>query len=400
MGGGNESDRIAWNGRPVWAEIDLDALAANVRNLKRRARGAALIAVVKANAYGHGAVAVAQTALAAGADYLAVICLDEGEQLRRAGIKAPILIMGHTPLSQASQLVDLDLTTTVSSYEMAQALARRAQERDTVARVHIKVDTGLSRYGLPPREAIALANKIRDLPHIAIEALFTHFASADEEDKTYTFQQFEKLLAVSAELPWLTTRHAAATAALLDMPETTLEMVRPGIGIYGYYPSSAVRRDLPLQPILTLKSRVARLTRLSPGESVSYGRTWIADRPSVIALVMCGYADGLPRLLSSRGNVIIRGRRAPIVGRVCMDMCMADVTDIPDVQEEDDVVIIGQQGNEIITADEIADQAGTISYEVLTGIAPRVPRLYIKGGSIAAIETLNEPLHSASSLPR
>jgi len=377
-----------WQGRPVWAEIDLDALADNVRLLKSRANGAALVAVVKANAYGHGAVAVARAALAAGADRLGVICADEGEQLRRAGITAPILVMGHTPAGEAQRLADLSLTPSVVSSEVALALARVASERGIEMAVHLKVDTGLNRYGLPHSEAADLGRWLRDLAGIQVEGLFTHFASADEGDKSYTVEQHKLFLAVAEQLDWVPIRHVSNTATLLDMPDMSLEMVRPGLGIYGCYPSSQVKRSLPLRPALSLKGRIARLTSLAPGESVSYGRTWRAPRPSLIGLVMCGYADGLPRALSNRGSVLVRGRRAPIVGRVCMDMCMVDVSDIADVSVDDEMVIIGRQGEEEISADEVAELCGTISYEILCGISARVPRLYLRQGRIISKQTL------------
>ena len=380
--------RRAWEGRPVWAEVDLDSVARNIRLLKGRANGAALLAVVKANAYGHGAVAVARAALAAGADRLGVICVDEGEQLRRAGIAAPILVMGHTPATDAARLVDLSLTGTVASRETAGAFARAAAQRGVRLAVHLKVDTGLNRYGFTPAEAPALADWLRDLSSLEVEGLFTHFASADEPDKGYTLDQYARFRHVAEKLGWVPIRHVSNTATLLDMPDLSLEMVRPGLGIYGLYPLGVVRRDLGLVPALSLKSRIVRLTALAPGDSVSYGRTWRAARPSLIGLVMCGYADGLPRSLSSRGSVLVRGQRAPIVGRVCMDMCRVDVTDVPDVATGDEVVLIGCQGEEEISADEVAELAGTISYEVLCGITARVPRLYLRAGDVVSRQTL------------
>lgn len=386
------ASRHAWEGRPVWAEIDLDAVAGNVRLLKRRANGAALMAVVKANAYGHGAVAVARAALAAGADRLGVICVDEGEQLRRAGVTAPILVMGHTPATDAVRVVELSLTATVASRETAEALARAAAQQGVRLAVHVKVDTGLNRYGLSPNEALTLVDWLRDLPSLEVEGLFTHFASADDTDKGYTLDQYARFRQVAEALDWVPIRHVANTATLLDMPDLSLEMVRPGLGIYGLYPSGEIRRDLGLVPVLSLKSRIVRLNALAPGDSVSYGRTWRAARPSLIGLVMCGYADGLPRSLSNRGNVLVRGQRVPIVGRICMDMCMVDVTDVPGVAVGDEVVLIGCQGEEEITADEVAELAGTISYEILCGITPRVPRLYLRAGGVVCRQTLVQEL--------
>lgn len=380
----------AWLGRPVWADIDLDALEHNVRQLKRQARGALLMAVVKANAYGHGATAIARAVLAAGADRLGVVCVDEGEELRRAGVSAPILIMGHTPLSQAERAVALSLTPTVASHQFAQALARHAVERGVTLAVHLKVETGLNRYGLPPKQLLPLAEAMRHLPGLNVEGLWTHFATGDETDKSYVQRQFGAFTAVADQLSWIRLRHVANTATVLDMPELSLDMVRVGIGIYGCYPSPQVDRRVSLRPVLSLKSRVARLRRLNPGESVSYGCTWTASRLSVVALVMCGYGDGLRRAVSNRGSVLIRGRRAPIVGRVAMDMCIANVTDIPYVALDDEVVVIGRQRDEEIPVEEVAHLSDTISYETLTGITARVPRVYRRGGRIVAVQTLVE----------
>jgi alanine racemase len=383
-------EESAWLGRPVWADVDLDALEHNVRELKRQACGALLMAIVKANAYGHGATGIARAALAAGADRLGVVCVDEGEELRRAGVTAPILVMGHTPVSQAERAVALDLTTTVGSHHFAEAVAQRAIERGVTIRVHLKVETGLNRYGLPPEQLLPLAESMRHLPGLDVEGLWTHFATGDEPDKSYVQRQFRAFTAVADQLPWIRLRHVANTATVLDMPELSLDMVRVGIGLYGCYPSEDVDRGTLLRPVMSLKSRVARLRRLDPGESVSYGCTWTAARPSVVALVMCGYGDGLRRTLSNKGSVLVRGRRAPIVGRIAMDMCVADVTEIPYVALDDEVVIIGRQRDDEISAEEVARLSDTISYETLTGITARVPRVYRRGGRITAVQTLVE----------
>ena len=383
-------EESAWLGRPVWADVDLDALEHNVRELKRQACGALLMAIVKANAYGHGATGIARAALAAGADRLGVVCVDEGEELRRAGVTAPILVMGHTPVSQAERAVALDLTTTVGSHHFAEAVAQRAIERGVTIRVHLKVETGLNRYGLPPEQLLPLAESMRHLPGLDVEGLWTHFATGDEPEKSYVQRQFRAFTAVADQLPWIRLRHVANTATVLDMPELSLDMVRVGIGLYGCYPSEDVDRGTLLRPVMSLKSRVARLRRLDPGESVSYGCTWTAARPSVVALVMCGYGDGLRRTLSNKGSVLVRGRRAPIVGRIAMDMCVADVTEIPYVALDDEVVIIGRQRDDEISAEEVARLSDTISYETLTGITARVPRVYRRGGRITAVQTLVE----------
>lgn len=380
----------SWQGRPLWAEVDLDSLAHNVRELKRRARGAALLAVVKANGYGHGAAAVSQAALAAGAERLGVICVEEGEELRLAGITAPILVMGPSMAGQAERIVELSLTPTVNSREMALAISGHAAARGVVQPVHVKVETGLNRFGVLPEELVSLAEYVRGLPGIEVEGLFTHFASGDEGDKAYTRTQFDLFMDAAARVPWIPLRHVANTATLMDMPELSLEMVRTGIGMYGCYPSPEVGRAVTLRPVLSLKSRVARLKKLSAGETVSYGCTWRAERPSVIALVACGYGDGLRRGLSNRGSVLVRGRRAPIVGRVAMDMCVADVTAIPEVQLGDEVVLIGRQGDAEIAVEELADICDTINYEILTGITARVPRVYRRAGRVVGVKSLLE----------
>ncbi len=381
-----------WQGRPVWAEIDLDALRHNVETLARRAAPARLCAVVKANAYGHGAVAVARAALDAGAASLGVVCVDEGEELRLGGIDAPVLVLGFTQASEAERIVELRLTPTVASVETARALSQAAAGRGTTQPVHVELESGLNRHGLPIDELVAFAESLRELPSIEVEGIFTHFAAAEEGDSAFTRMQYDALIAASKRLPWIPVRHCAASASVLLSPEMALDMVRAGLAIYGYEPAPGAAGELDLRRVLSLKSRVARVVNLEPGATVGYGRTWTASRPSRVALIMCGYADGLRRALSSKAEVLVRGRRAPIAGRIAMDMCMADVTDVPGVAPGDEVAIIGAQGGELIDADELAELAGTISWEILAGISARVPRLYLRGGAVVAETTLNHRL--------
>ncbi|HWO94006.1 MAG TPA: alanine racemase [Dehalococcoidia bacterium] len=376
-----------WRGRPVWAEIHLDQLSENVRLLADRVHPARLMAVVKANAYGHGAAPVAQAALEAGASYLGVVCVDEGVQLRAAGIEAPIVVLGYTPVEQAEAVIENRLTPVVNSRQFALALSALASQFGVRCPVHVKVDTGMARFGCSPAEAVDLAEWLRELPSIDVEGICTHFASADEEDKAFTQAQYERFLATTERLPWIPIRHAGATAVALDLPEMVLDMVRVGLGLYGYAPGETAP-PVPIRPALALRSRIARIHTLEPGETVSYGRTWRAERRTRVGLVMIGYGDGLPRLLSNRGEVLIRGRRASIIGRVCMDMTMVDLTDIPEAQLEDEVTIIGAQGAERIGAQDLAVLCGTISYEILTGISARVPRLYLRGGRVVHAESL------------
>lgn len=383
-------DAARWHGRPVWAEIDLDALTHNVRTLAAQAAPARLYAVVKANAYGHGAAAVASAALEAGAAGLCVVCADEGEELRRAGIAAPVLILGFSPASEAETIVGARLTPTVCSMQTALALSRFATRRGITQKVHVELESGLNRSGLPLDELVAFAESIRALPGIEVEGLYTHFAAAEEGDQTFTRRQYELLLEASRRLPWIPLRHCSPTAGVLASPDMALDIVRAGIGIYGYHPAPGCGDGIELRPVLALKSRVARLIDLAPGDTVGYGRAWEARAPSTIALVMCGYADGLRRALSGRAQVLLHGRRAPIAGRIAMDMCMVDVTGIAGVAADDEVVIMGRQGDEAIDADELAALADTISWEILAGISARVPRLYLRGGTTVAVTTLND----------
>jgi alanine racemase len=380
-----------WPGRPVWAEIDLDALTHNVRLLAARAGSARLLAVVKANAYGHGAVPVARAALEAGAAGLAVICVDEGEELRRAGIEAPVYVLGYSPPSEAERVASLRLVPTVASLEVAEALSRAAVAQGTTVPVQLELETGLHRHGAELEPLVALAEAARKLPGISVEGIYTHFAAAEEGDQTFTRLQHKRLMQASARLPWVTVRHCSASASILLSPDMSHELVRAGLALYGYHPSPDTA-TVELRRVMSLKSRLARVLRVPAGATVGYGRTWTARRASVIGLVMCGYADGLPRSLSSRANLLVRGRRAPIAGRIAMDMCMVDLTEIAAAAPGDEVAIIGEQGGAVVDADELALLAGTISWEILAGVSARVPRLYLRGGRAVSVSTLNQRL--------
>jgi alanine racemase len=388
-----------WTGRPCWAEIDLDALAHNVRILAARAAPTRLMAVVKANAYGHGAVACGRAALEAGAAALAVVCVDEGEELRRAGISAPIVVLGHTPPSNAERVVALDLQPTVGDAPFVEALSRAAAARGAAVAIHLELETGLNRHGLVPDALVALAERARAMPGIQVEGIFTHFAAAEEGDQRFTKRQFEILKATAARVPWIPTRHCSASASTLLDPEMALDLVRPGLAMYGYKPAPWVGTEDDLLPVMSLRARVARVLEIGPGETVGYGRTWAASRRSRIALVMCGYGDGYRRGFGNRSHVIVHGRRAPVVGRVAMDMCMVDATAIPEVVPGDVVTLLGRDGVEKVDADELATLADTISWEVLTAITGRVPRLYVKGGAVVSVTTLNERQPGAPTPP-
>ncbi|ABS27670.1 alanine racemase [Anaeromyxobacter sp. Fw109-5] len=384
------TDPSQWGGRPVWAEIDLDALAHNVRLLAARAAPSKLYAVVKANAYGHGAIAVGRAALAAGASALAVVCVDEAEELRRGGVDAPILVIGYTPPADAARVVALDLRPTVASADVAEALAVAAKRRGVPVAVHLELETGLNRHGLTPDALVALATRLRAMPELRVEGLFTHFAAAEEGDQRFTRRQFDVLRDVSARLSWIPERHCAASASLLLDHEMALEVVRAGLSMYGYRPAPWCGTDADLRPVLSLRARVARVLEVERGATVGYGRTWAAARPSRVALVMCGYADGYRRSLGNRAHLLVRGRRAPVVGRVAMDMCMVDVTAVPEVRAGDVATLLGRDGEERVDADELASLADTISWEILAGITARVPRLYLRGGVVESVSTLAE----------
>jgi alanine racemase len=382
----------AYPGRPCWAEIDLDALAANVTLLRERAAPARLYAVVKANAYGHGAVACGRAALLAGADGLAVVCVDEAEELRRGGIEAPVLVVGYTPPSDAERVVALRLMPTVAAPQLVEALSAAAAPRGAVVPVHLEVETGLNRHGLSPEACIELARRARTLPGLEVRGLFTHFAAAEEGDQRFTRRQFDALKRVAEQLPFVKECHCSASASVFMDHEMALDAVRAGLSLYGYRPAPWCGTDADLRPVLSLKARVARVLEVERGATVGYGRTWAATRATRIALVMCGYADGYRRALGNRAHVVLRGRRAPVVGRVAMDMCMVDVTAVPGAAVGDVATLIGRDGAEEVTADELAVLDDTISWEILAGLSARLPRLYLKAGQVTELTTLCERL--------
>jgi alanine racemase len=374
-------------GVTTWAEIDLGAIASNVSAFKKHVgEKVEVIAVVKANAYGHGAVPVAKTALEAGATRLAVHRAMEGVELRRASIEAPILIMGYTPPDGVGTVVRWRLTPSLINVEVARALSREAAGVGLTVPVHIKVDTGMSRWGLLPDEVVEFMRALRDLPFIRVEGIFTHFATADWTDTKYVLGQLEVFNRVLVdvrnagfEVPLI---HAANSAASMRLPAAHFDAVRIGIAMYGMEPSSEWPSAFQIYPALTLKSAVNRVRRLPPGSGISYGRTFVTHQSTLVALVPVGYGDGYHRSLSNKGCMLIRGQRAPILGRVCMDQCVVDVTHIPGVLQDDEVVLIGRQGHEVISVEEVARLAGTINYEVTTSLLPRVSRLYLQKGQI------------------
>jgi len=371
------------DGIVTWAEIDLDAISHNVQAFKRHVgENVEIMAVVKANAYGHGAVQVARAALQAGATRLAVHRMIEGIELRQAGIHAPILIMGYTPSSGTAQIVEWKLTPSLITLDFAESLSAQAIINGTRIPVHIKVDSGMNRYGLLPSEVPDFAKSIVKLPGLLLEGLFTHFATADWTDQTFVLGQLADFKGVVAALQanqiQIPIVHAANSAATMRLPEAHFNAVRIGIAMYGLDPSDEWSPVFEIHPALSMKSKVSRVRNLPPGAGISYGRTAITEKPTRAALVPVGYGDGFHRILSNKGAVLIHGQRAPILGRVCMDQFVVDVSGIPDVKQDDEVVIIGCQGDSSIRAEEIGRLAGTINYEVTTSLLPRVKRVYLR----------------------
>jgi len=380
----------------VKAEIDLKAIAHNIKELRRITHPKArLMAVVKANGYGHGAIEVARCALQNGAEILGVARIEEGIQIRNADIEVPILIFGYTHPELAADLLEYDLTPTVYSFASAQTLSRAAAPLQKTIKIHLKVDTGMGRLGLLPHnfqpdnsvaisaDAIEETVAIADLQGLELEGIFTHFATADSADKSYAEDQLNLFINYLNRLQKAglepSVRHAANSAALIDIPHSHFDMVRPGIATYGLYPSDEVNKQhVPLKPAMSLKTQIIHLKQVPAGFKVSYGITHATRKATTIATVPVGYADGLNRLLSSRGQMLVNGQRAPIIGRVCMDLTMLDVGHIDNVQMGDEVVIFGQQGNETLSVDEMAALLNTINYEIVSSITARVPRVYLK----------------------
>jgi alanine racemase len=366
--------------RPTWIDIDLEAVVHNLRLVQAMLdTKAQLMVVLKADGYGHGAIRIARTVINNGAQMLGVACLSEAVTLRRAGIQAPILILGYTPAWQARETVLYDVTATVFDLETLQAFDRAAAQVGRIANVHVKIDTGMGRLGLLPDQVLPVFEQATQLANVTIQGVFTHFSVADEADKSYTYRQLEcfgrvlsQIRRMGIEIPIV---HASNSAALLSVPEARFDMVRVGIALYGLSPSPDTLLPDEFRPALSFKTRIAQVKVLPPGSYVSYGNTYRTKRYERIAVIPVGYADGFRRAPGTWGFVLIRGESAPIVGRVCMDQTMVNVTRIPDAQQGDEVVLIGQQGQAEITVDDVAKQLGTINYEVVSEILARVPRV-------------------------
>ncbi|WP_061996109.1 alanine racemase [Clostridium sp. ATCC 25772] len=378
--------------RPVWAEINLDKLAHNMREIKRVSKSKGIIAVVKADAYGHGAIDIAPILLENGAERLAVAVISEAVELRRSGIDAPIMILGFTPPNLIDTLLKYDIEQTVINYEFAKELSNMAKKKNKIAKIHIGIDTGMGRIGfLPNNQSIEDIVNISKLPNIEIEGIFSHFSSADEQCKEYTEKQLSQFNDFYKELVDLgvniKSKHISNSAAVMDLPQCHFDYVRPGIILYGYYPSDEVMKEkLDLKPVMALKSNIVHLKNLPKEKHISYGRRFTTERESVIATLPVGYADGYTRLLFNKAKVIVNGNFAPVVGSICMDQCMIDVTDIEGVKVGNEVILIGEDnhGNKF-DADDIAKLLGTINYEVICAVNKRVPRVYVKGGKVIKV---------------
>ena len=376
----------------TWAEVSLDNLEHNYRAIKNHIpEGCRFLGVMKADAYGHGAVPLSHALCELGAEYLAVSNLEEAIQLRRGGVRAPMLILGYTPASFADTMVFMDITQEVHSLEYAKELDTALAGTNYILNVHLKLDTGMTRIGFfayDHERTLPELLEVCGLPHLHVEGVFTHFCVADSkapEDEAFTRTQYARFTAMLDALaahsirPEL--RHCASSGATILYPELALDMVRPGIATYGHAPSEDAEGILDLRPLMTVRTTVAQLREIPAGTSISYGRTYTAERDMRVAVLPIGYADGLLRGLSGKVSFRIRGRMARSVGRICMDMCMVDVSEIPGIRVGDEAALFGYDTDgTLLPCERIAQQAGTISYEILCGISKRIPRIYMQDG--------------------
>ena len=357
--------------------IDLAQLKDNMAQIRRATNPAAkVLAVVKADGYGHGAAEVSRAALAGGADMLAVASVAEGTLLRTRGIRAPILVLGAVLAADVAEGVENDIIQTVCSPEMVRLCEKAAAKAGKQTEVHLKIDTGMGRIGVRNREERdAVLQELEKSPHVQLTGAFTHLSDADdgEDGMAYTEGQYRKFLALTEGLPENIIRHCANSAAIHRRPDMALDMVRAGISLYGYPP---VENSLNLKPCMRWTAKVSYVKELPAGEYISYGRTFRTDRPTRVATVTCGYADGYHRCAGGKAEVLIHGRRVPVLGRICMDQMMADVSELDNVQPEDEVVLMGESGGECITAEDLARWSGTISYEILLSVGSRVERVF------------------------
>ncbi len=370
--------------RATRAEVNLDNLKYNLSCFRNHiADETRIMAVVKADAYGHGSIEIAKTALNHGASWLGVAFVEEGIKLRKHGLNAPMLVLNPPFANQIELFFDYDLIPTIFTIDMAQLFSDQAVKKNKKKNIHIKIDTGMGRVGLfPPSAADKFIQSVKKLPNLVLEGFYTHFATADEKDKSYAHIQLNIFLQVIKDLKnkgiCPPVVHAANSAAALEIKETWFDLVRLGISMYGHYPSNEVNKEIiPLKPLMSLKSRVSYVKQVPAGTCISYGCTYKTESSTLVATIPLGYGDGYSRLLSGKAAVLIRGKRHPVIGRICMDQFMVDVSTDPRVKIGDEVVLFGEQDHEIIPVEEIAAILGTINYEVLCAVNKRVPRIYI-----------------------
>ena len=367
----------------TWCDISLDNLEHNVNQIKSKLNNnTKLCAIVKANAYGHGVEDVASHLVKQGVDYFAVAFIDEAMELREYGFTQPILILGNTPKDTVEKVVEYNITAAVYDVETAKAISAEAQKQNKIAKVHIKVDTGMGRIGFVSNEqSIGEILDVSKLPNIEIEGIFTHFACSDDADEEMTLRQFDKFMYVVQELEnngvVIPVKHCCNSAAIIKYPDMHLDMVRAGVILYGMYPSD-IDYDIDLKPLMSFKSTVINVKTMQPGDTISYGATYKVEKPIKVATVAVGYADGYSRLLSNKGRVLVNGCFANILGRICMDQCMIDVTNVHNISIGDEVILFGADKNENLPVEELAVKLGTINYEIPCVINNRVPRCYVK----------------------
>lgn len=374
--------------RPSWLEIDLDSLAHNMKEIRKIVRQESLItAVVKANAYGHGAVESSKVFLANGGDRLAVASLEEAIELRQHGIQAPIMVLGYTPESRYQEVLEHNIIQTIYSYSSAKCLSEKAGRVNKKALIHIKIDTGMGRIGyLPGSASIEEIVRIANLANIEIEGVFTHFATSDERDKSFTRLQYDRFMdmvdGLEEEGLDIAIKHVSNSAAIIDLPEYNLDMVRAGIILYGLYPSNEVEKSrIKLRPAMTLKSRISNIKIVAKDYGISYGQVFKTREESKIATIPLGYADGYPRLLTGQGQAFVNGELVDLVGRICMDQLMLDVSKVEDISLGDEVILFGN-GIQGLAIDDMAEKLTTINYEIVCMMGRRLPRVYMEAGKI------------------
>ncbi len=367
--------------RPAYLEVNLSALACNIKHIKKRlGKDVELMAIVKADGYGHGAYEVAKVALGNGAGSLGVAILEEGIELREKGIKAPIVNLFPEPPERAENVVKYDLDQVITDLEFVKSLSSEAKRQNKCSHVFIEIDTGLGRYGVPPQETIEIVRKIKELGNVRLKGIFSQFSTADQRKKDFAFHQLslfkntlDELESFSNHIP---IKSIANSGAVLDLPASYFNHVRVGHLLYGLYPSLETSESIKVKPAMSLKSKVIFIKEVEEGTPISYGKTYIAKKKTKIATIPLGYADGYSRLLSNKGEVLIRGKRAKVVGRVCMDAFMVDVSHIPEVKLGDEVVVMGRQGKDEITAHDLGRWTDTFAYEIMTRMGKRLPVVY------------------------